>query len=69
MISKKKFIDVKILALPCHMQSVERHIKLVTEAASSVCYNENREGYIFNTLKSRATMPHFNPKSHWNSLQ
>ena len=69
MISKKKFIDVKIPALPCHTQSVERHIKLVTEAVSSVCDHENREGYIFNTLKSRATMPHFNSKSQWNKFQ
>jgi len=35
MISKRKFIDLEIPALPCHTQSVERHIKLVTEASSS----------------------------------
>ena len=32
------------------IQSVERHIKLVTEASSSVCDPRNREGYILNKL-------------------
>ena len=37
MIIAGKFIDLNVPALPCHTQSVERHIKLVTEASSSVC--------------------------------
>ena len=35
MIRKRTFLDLKIPALPCHTQSVECHIKLVTEASSS----------------------------------
>ena len=31
---------------PCHNQAVERHIKLVTEASSAVCLEEERDGYI-----------------------
>ena len=61
-------MDLKIPALPCHTQSVERHIKLVTEASSSVCDHLNREGYIRNKLKSRAATPQFNSKCQWESM-
>ena len=36
MIDSKAFSEFKIPKLPCHTQSVERHIKLVTEASSIV---------------------------------
>ena len=36
MIDSKAFSEFKIPELPCHTQSVERHIKLVTEASSLV---------------------------------
>lgn len=31
---------------PCHTQAVERVIRLVTEASSSVCGENNRDGFI-----------------------
>ena len=36
MIDSKVFSEFKIPEFPCHIQSVERHIKLVTEASSLV---------------------------------
>ena len=68
MIITRKFIDLNVPALPCHTQSVDRYIKLVTEASSSVCDSSYRDGFILNTLKSRAAMPQFNLKSQWTSL-
>ena len=38
---------------PCHTQTVERAIKLVTEAAGSVVGAESRDGYIRQKIKSR----------------
>ena len=60
MFDSKAFFEVKISELPCHTQSVERHLKLVTEASSLVCDHASREGLIRNKLSSRATMPCFN---------
>ena len=68
MIKEKTFSDFKIPALPCHTQSVARHIKLVTEASSSVCNHESREGFIRNKIASRAVMPSFDSKSEYRSL-
>ena len=34
------------LVHPCHNQAVERHVKLVSEAASQVTSFERRDGYI-----------------------
>ena len=48
MSSKKKLVVLKFPSLPCHSQSVKRHIKLVTEASSSEWDPQNRKGYIFN---------------------
>lgn len=67
MITTKNF-SFECPKLPCHTQSVERHIKLVTEASSSVCGQSNREGFIQNKLKSRAAMPQFNTKSQFKSV-
>lgn len=47
---------------PCHTQAVERTVKLVTQAAMSVCGAEARDGYIKSTLRSRKIMPKFNTK-------
>ena len=40
-------------AFACHTQPVERAIKLVTEAASSVFGVEARDGYIRQRIRSR----------------
>ena len=65
----EKFIDSGALPniaawnnIPCHTQAVERHIKLVTEAAGKVCGLERREGMILSTLRSRSKMPTFETK-------
>ena len=52
--------------LPCHTQSVERAVKLVTQASSSVCDTKRRDGIIRNTLDSRAKMPKFETKKDFN---
>src|SRR5690606_30653202 len=39
---------------PCHTQTVERCVKLVTEASQNVCGPESRDGYIRSTLLSRS---------------
>ena len=69
MIKSKTFSEFKIPELPCHIQSVERYIKLVSEASSSVCDRASREGLIRNKLSSRATMPCFNTKSQYKTLK
>ena len=52
---------------PCHTQSVERHVKMVTEAASSVCGDLRRDGYIRAKLLSRKYIPHFGSKKDWKT--
>ena len=39
--------------IPCHAQAVERGIRVITEAASSVIGHESRDGFIRQRLKSR----------------
>ena len=51
--------------IPCHTQSVERHIKLVTEASEKVCGGQKRDGLIKATLFSRQQMPIFNTKKEF----
>lgn len=56
-------IDLK--NLPSHNQSVERSVKLVTEALAAVCGEQARDGWIANTLASRNTMKSFESKSQF----
>ena len=42
---------------PCHTQAVERGIRLVTEAASSVIGADARDGFIRQNIKSRKEVP------------
>ena len=39
--------------IPCHTQAVERGIRVITEAASSVIGQDSRDGFIRQKLKSR----------------
>lgn len=50
---------------PCHTQSVERCVKLVTEAAQRVIGESGRDGLIQNRLKSRGEMPEFDHKNQF----
>ena len=63
MIKLNTFSGIKIPDLRCHTESVERHIKLVSEASSLVCDHASREELIRNKLASRATMSCFDTKS------
>jgi hypothetical protein len=51
---------------PSHTQAVERHIKLVTEASSSVCSHDAREGFIQARLASRKRIPSFDTKKQFS---
>ncbi|GBM69097.1 hypothetical protein AVEN_178176-1 [Araneus ventricosus] len=51
--------DLQIYKFPCQAQSVERCVKLMTEAASTVGGSHNRNGFIRNVMASRAIMPSF----------
>ena len=50
---------------PCHIQSVERYVKLVTEACQFVCGHMNRDGFIRSTIESRVNMPVFETKANF----
>ena len=60
--SKKQFDT-----MPCHTQAVERCVKLVTEASSSVCGSESRDGFIRARIESRKKMPTFNTKNQFRT--
>ena len=62
LISDKNSQAIKIDKFPCHTQSVERHVKLVTEAAAAVCRPEARDGFIRSKIKARGIMPKFETK-------
>ena len=47
---------------PCHNQSVERHVKLVTEASAQVEGFARRDGMIQQKIKSRKLLKTFNTK-------
>ena len=47
---------------PCHSQSVERTVKLVSESTLAVYGQERRHGWIKMTIQSRKQMPAFKSK-------
>ena len=51
---------------PCHTQSVERCVKIVTEASTAVCGQLSRDGFIRSRLEGRRIMPVFNTKSEYH---
>jgi len=54
-----------VLLHPCHNQAVQRHVKLVTEAASVVTRYENRDGMIRRNIQSRLLMSKFDSKQQF----
>lgn len=54
---------------PCHTQSVERCVKLVTEASLAVCGEESRDGFIRSRLQARLVMRVFNTKSEYRASE
>lgn len=57
--------DEEILKFPCHTQTVEHCIKLVTKASESVCGEKARDGFIRGRIQSRKCMPKFSTKSEF----
>ena len=51
---------------PLHTQTVERAVKLVTEASSQVCGQERRHGYILSVLEARKIRKPFDTKCDYN---
>lgn len=66
-----KAIDhpLPISKIPCHTQSVERCVQLVTRASEKVFGYNARHGYIIQTLKSRKNMPKIITKQDYTSLR
>ena len=54
-----------VLRHPCHNQTVERHVKMVTEASSKVATFQRRDGLIRQRIKSRKLMKRFDNKSEY----
>ena len=50
---------------PCHSQSVERAVKLVTEAASKVCGEDKRHTHILSVNACRKARKPFKSKKHY----
>lgn len=53
---------IELLHLPCHTQAVERAVKAVSEASSTLCNKTTREGFIKTQIESRKLMPKFDSK-------
>ena len=56
----EQLLDLKIvkslwndnLKISCHIQAIERNIKLITQATEKVCEEENRDSFVGTTLPS-----------------
>lgn len=57
--------EINIFKLPCHIQAVERCVKLVTEASLAVCGSDARDGFIRNRISGRQILPKFESKSDY----
>ena len=56
------------LDFECHSQSIERHVKTVTQAAAAVWGHDRRDGNIMNKIiKSRKLMKSFVSKNYFNA--
>ena len=55
-----------ILHHPCHNQTVERHVKLVTEALAQVTGFESRDGLIRQKIRSRKLLKKFDTKMQFS---
>ena len=54
-----------ILMHPCHNQVVERHVQIVSEAASQLTSFEKRDGFIRQKIQSRKLLKKFDTKSQF----
>ncbi len=60
--------EIHIFRYPCHLQAVERCVKLVTEATAAVCGNESRDGFIRSKITSRTVLPKFETKGQYRKV-
>ncbi|GBO41111.1 hypothetical protein AVEN_182725-1 [Araneus ventricosus] len=62
MCKEEQFTVLTFEKFPCHTQSVERCVELISEAAMKVCAETVRNGYIRAKLQVRKELPAFNNK-------
>lgn len=70
--SEKQLLDIvmkneipKFEKFPCHTQTVERCVKLITDASSKVCGENARDGYIRAKIDARKNLPKFENKAQY----
>ncbi|GBM27211.1 hypothetical protein AVEN_202100-1 [Araneus ventricosus] len=62
MCKEEQFPALNFEEFPCHTQSVERCVKLISEAEMKVCGETARDGYICAKFQARKELPTFNNK-------
>ena len=62
---KVEFSPMSFPMFSCHSQTVERCVKLVTEASSKVCGQENRHKRILTVMANRAARKPFESKNQY----
>ena len=62
---ERKAVKLEIKPYKVHTQSVERAVKLVTQASISVYGPEARDGFVKATVLSRRIMPKLNSKKEF----
>ena len=68
LISKGESPMIDFPRFPCHTQSVERCVKLFTDASNAVCGEKSRDGFIRVRLASRNIMPNFNTQVEFHLI-
>ncbi|GBL91019.1 hypothetical protein AVEN_226520-1 [Araneus ventricosus] len=64
---EEEFPALTLEEFPCHTQSVERCVKLISEAAMKVCGETTRDGYIRAKLQARKELPTSDNKEQYYS--
>ncbi|GBM12797.1 hypothetical protein AVEN_247572-1 [Araneus ventricosus] len=67
MFKEEQFPVLTFEGFPCHTQSVERCVKLISEAAIKVCGEIAKDGYIRAKLQARKEPPTFDNKRQYYS--
>ncbi|GBL82608.1 hypothetical protein AVEN_263691-1 [Araneus ventricosus] len=67
MCKEEQFPALTLEEFTCHMQSVERCVKLISEAAMKVCGETARDGYIRAKFQARKELPTFDNKGQYYS--
>lgn len=67
-VEQKGKSDICLLLLPCHTQAVERTVKTVTEASSTLCNKSDKEGFIKAQIESQSGMPKFDSKKDFVTI-